>query len=53
VSDGFAEMNRLADIATDILYSEGAFVHAMPYCAGSYSERTPLMREVRAEGIDL
>jgi predicted nucleotidyltransferase len=51
--DRFAEMNRLADIATDILYSEGAFVHAMPYRAGSHNERTPLMHEIRAEGIDL
>jgi uncharacterized protein len=51
--DRFAEMNRLADIATDILYGEGAFVHAMPYRAGSYNERTPLMHEIRAEGIDL
>jgi predicted nucleotidyltransferase len=51
--DRFAEMNRLADIATAILYGEGAFVHAMPYRAGSYNERTPLMHEIRAEGIDL
>lgn len=51
--DRFAEMNRLADVATDILYSEGRFVHAMPYLAGSYNERTPLMHEIRAEGVDL
>jgi predicted nucleotidyltransferase len=51
--DRFAEMNRLADVATDILYSEGEFIHAMPYPAGSYDERTPLMHEVRADGIDL
>jgi hypothetical protein len=25
----------------------------MPYRAGSYEERTPLMHEIRAEGIDL
>jgi predicted nucleotidyltransferase len=29
--DRSAEMNRLADVATDILYSEGEFIHAMPY----------------------
>src|SRR5271169_5274797 len=51
--DRFAEMNRLADVATDILYTEGRFVHAMPYLAGSYKDRTPLMHEIRAEGIDL
>jgi hypothetical protein len=51
--DRMAELNRLADVATDILYSEGGFVHAMPYPAGSYKEQTPLMHEIRAEGIDL
>jgi len=25
----------------------------MPYRAGSYRERTPLMHEIRREGIDL
>jgi hypothetical protein len=25
----------------------------MPYRAGFYNERTPLMREIRREGIDL
>ena len=51
--DRMPELNRLADVATDILYSEGSFVHAMPYPAGSYKERTPLMHEIRTEGIDL
>jgi len=51
--DRMPELNRLADVATDILYSEGGFVHAMPYPAGSYKERTPLMHEIRTEGIDL
>jgi len=51
--DRMPELNRLADVATDILYSEGGFVHAMPYPAGSYKERTPLMHEIRTECIDL
>jgi uncharacterized protein len=46
-------MNRLADIATEIVYNDGEFVHAMPYHAGSYDEQTALMQEIRAEGIDL
>jgi len=54
MTDRAAEMNRLADIATHILYDEGEFIHAMPYRAGSYNdERMPLMHETRAEGIDL
>lgn len=48
-----AELHRLADLSTDIIEETGAFVHAMPYRAGSYRERTPLMFEIRTDGIDL
>lgn len=51
--DRFAEMNRLADLGTALLDETGEFVHAMPYRAGSCDERTPLMHEIRADGIDL
>jgi predicted nucleotidyltransferase len=51
--DRFAEMKRLAEVTRDILYSVGGVIHAMPYCAGSYDERTPLMHEIRADGVDL
>jgi predicted nucleotidyltransferase len=47
------ELNRLADLATDVLYDEGGVVHAMPYRAGAYNERTPLMHEIRLDGVDL
>jgi uncharacterized protein len=53
LADRFAEMDRLADLGTDILEETGEFVHAMPYRAGSYEERTPLMLAIRAEGVDL
>jgi predicted nucleotidyltransferase len=54
LADRPAEMNRLADLATEILYDGGPFVHAMPYPAGFYNdERMPLMYAIRAEGIDL
>ena len=53
-TDRAAEMNRLADLSTAILYDGGPFIHAMPYRAGSYNdERMPLMHEIRADGIDL
>jgi predicted nucleotidyltransferase len=51
--DRFAELYRLADLSTGILDDTGEFVHAMPYRAGAYEERTPLMREIRREGIEL
>jgi predicted nucleotidyltransferase len=54
LSDRPLELNRLADLGTDILYETGEFIHAMPYRAGSYDdERMPLMHEIRTDGIDL
>jgi predicted nucleotidyltransferase len=51
--DRFAEMDRLADLSTSILDETGEFFHAMPYWADAYTERSPLMHEIRADGIDL
>jgi uncharacterized protein len=51
--DRFAEMNRLADLSTSLLDETGEFIHAMPYRADAYNERTPLMHEIRANGVDL
>jgi uncharacterized protein len=53
MGDRFAEMDRLADLSTQILDEMGEFIHAMPYSAGSYVERTPLMHEIREDGVDL
>ena len=53
MDDRLAEMYRLADLSTDIIDETGEFVHAMPYHAGSYDERTPLMLGIRTDGIDL
>lgn len=47
------ESGRLAQIETDILYETGAVINALPFPAGAYRERTPLMHEVRREGLDL
>jgi predicted nucleotidyltransferase len=47
------ELVRLADVETEILFETGAVVNAMPYPAGTYGDRTSLMREIRREGIDL
>jgi predicted nucleotidyltransferase len=53
ISNRVQEMYRLADLGTDILYGSGHLIHAMPYRAGAYAERTPLMHEIRQDGIDL
>jgi uncharacterized protein len=50
--DRWEEVDRMADIAGDIMDETGAFVHAMPYRAETYRDRTPLMHEVRGEGRD-
>ena len=51
--DRFEELDRLAHISTDLIDETGDVVNAMAYGAGDYNARTPLMREIRLEGIDL
>jgi predicted nucleotidyltransferase len=51
--DRWSEVDRLIPIVTDILYDDGVFIHAMPYREGAYRDRTPLMHEIRSEGLDL
>jgi hypothetical protein len=51
--DRFTELYRLVDLSTDIPGDMAEFVHAMPYRSNAYDERTPLMREIRREGIEL
>ena len=53
LADRWSEIRRLSAIETDILSETGAFIHSMPYPAGSYRRRTPLMHEIRGEGVDL
>src|SRR5437660_8661270 len=53
LTDRWHELDRLADLSTEFLDETGEFIHAMAYRAGSYRERTPLMREVRTDGVDL
>lgn len=47
------ELDRLADLRSEILYDTDAFVDAKPYPAGAYRDRTSLMREIRRDGVDL
>ena len=46
-------MKRLADLSTELLGDTGEFIHVLPYRAGAYDDRTPLMHEIRADGIML
>ncbi|MFO1103562.1 MAG: nucleotidyltransferase domain-containing protein [Methylocystis sp.] len=47
------ESGRLAEIETDILYDTGAVINALPFSLGAYDARTPLMHELRLDGLDL
>ena len=47
------EAGTIAEIETDILSDTGVVINALPLRAGSYRERTGLMRELRRDGRDL
>ncbi|MGA2732774.1 MAG: nucleotidyltransferase domain-containing protein [Syntrophobacteraceae bacterium] len=51
--DRWAELDRLADLRVSFLDETGVFFDAKPYPATAYRERTPLMHEIREEGLDL
>jgi predicted nucleotidyltransferase len=51
--DRWQEVHRIIPVVTDILYENEEFIHAMPYRAGAYRDPTPLMDEIRADGVDL
>jgi predicted nucleotidyltransferase len=53
LDDRWQELDRLAYLSSDLIDATGEVVHAMPYAAGAYNERSPLMREIRREGIEL
>ena len=52
-ADRWVEIDKIVAAATDILMKTGAVINALPFQAGSYQERTPLMHEIRREGLDL
>ena len=47
------DLGRLAHITTVIMGETGAVISAKPFSAGAWRERSPLMREIRADGRDL
>jgi predicted nucleotidyltransferase len=51
--DRWAELDRVADLRVSFLDETGAFFDAKPYPAAAYQERTSIMHEIRAEGLDL
>ena len=47
------ELDRLARLRVTFFDEAGAFFDAKPYLATAYNDHSPLMHEVRQEGIDL
>ena len=52
-ADRRQEVRRLVPLVTDIVEETGAGVHPLPFRAGTWRERTPLMHEIRLDGVDL
>jgi uncharacterized protein len=53
LEDRWNEIDRIVALEGEILDETGAVINALPFGAGSYNERTPLMHEIRLEGIDV
>jgi uncharacterized protein len=51
--DRWPELHRLADLRIKLIDDTGAFFDVLPYPSTAYSERSPLMREIRLDGLDL
>jgi predicted nucleotidyltransferase len=53
LDDRWVELDRLANLRVSFLDETGAFFDAKPYPVTAYRERSPIMHEIRREGIDL
>ena len=51
--DRWAVFDYLADLRTRFLVDTGAFFDAFPYLTTAYTDHTPLMQEIRRDGLTL
>lgn len=51
--DRWAELDRLADLRVRFLDETGVFFDAKPYLTSAYRDATPLMHEIRRDGLEL
>jgi uncharacterized protein len=47
------DLGNLSHITAAILHDTGVVISAKPFPAGAYREQSPLMHEIRADGLDL
>lgn len=52
-ADRWAELDRLAALRVHFLDETGIFFDAKAYSPSAYAERSPLMHEIRQDGIPL
>ncbi len=53
LEDRDTEIDRMAEIQSLLLDETDAFVHTMAFHCDAWTERTPLMHEIRSEGVDV
>jgi predicted nucleotidyltransferase len=53
LTDRWTELDRLADLRVSFIDDTGVFFDAKPYPAAAYRDQTPLMHEIRREGLAL
>jgi uncharacterized protein len=53
VRPGMAEWYNLADLRTRILDAGGPFFEAVPFRSSDYDRHTPIMREIKRDGVIL
>jgi uncharacterized protein len=51
--DQWKEQRRLADLNVDFLDEAGVFFDTKAFAVDAYRDRTPLMHEIRRDGVDL
>jgi predicted nucleotidyltransferase len=51
--DLWAEWDRMADLRVRFLDAGGPFIEAIPFHVSDYAKRTPLMHEIRKDGLTL
>ena len=53
LTDTWPEVRRIVAIQLAIRDDTGAEIHTLPFPAGRWRDRTPLMHEIRKDGLDL
>ena len=53
MADRWQEIDKIVEVAVQILIETGAVINALPFKTEAYDERTPLMHEIRREGLEL